>query len=899
MEKNTGGCYMAVVSLLEELQQHLSPNNLISPFSKREIHILHDAVTSMHSLLTHSSGLTYNYHLINQISENRILSLAQNASKYLDFWTVKLNLWNLFKPIREIPSLAEITQEMIAINHELNIFHHSSSTDNPSSWLIPLTTTVNPEAKMIGLENEFVAMLDCLTGHPSKLKVFPIIGMAGVGKTTFSNKLYHNPLVVHHFYIRAWVTVSQQYQVRKILLTILNCVANEDSFDLQGRSEEELEEKVYRILKQKRYLLVLDDMWDTKAWDELKRVFPDDKNGSRIILTSRLQEVAVHASEDTPAHCLRCLSMHESWELLSSKIFVGGESCPQDMVEVGKQIAYKCHGLPLTIVVLGGLLSKMNKKIDVWESVAQSVRSLVMEEADQCRQTQHILALSYNHLPDSLKPCFLYMGMFPEDYEISVKKLTWLWVAEGFIRSTTHKSLEEIAEDYLADLIARSLILVKRRSSRGTVKTCYIHDLMRELCLRESQKHNFLHAINGCGQLRLHVEDMSGVDLPPDFGEVPPPYLHDLQRLSFHSSIHEYSNKASFPYTRSLMSFEKLSVSGHRRFLGMSFKLLKVLNIVNTNLMELPGEIMMLTRLKFLALTIQSSLDIRNLSEFRLLQTLFIDCEWDGYLIRTFWDMLELRHFHMKRSCQSYLSTYSLLSQSQLPLVSAVIESLLPLRLLNNLSTVSTVRPISCTEKMLRSMPHLKSLGVYESEEDYQFRGWFERLVLLPELEKLKYVFSNPFVSSSLKPGRLPPWQSLPPNLVKLTLSGTSLPWDDMSKLSMLPKLEVLKLKNYAFSGTVWNSWTGGFCCLKFLLIGSTNLEIWETDGNHFPNLRQLVLRHCRFLEEIPYGIGESPLLETIELHRCKNSAVISARSLQEEQQSLGNDGLTIYITEG
>ncbi|KAG6421943.1 hypothetical protein SASPL_118503 [Salvia splendens] len=745
MEKNTGGCYMAVVSLLEELQQHLSPNNLISPFSKREIHILHDAVTSMHSLLTHSSGLTYNYHLINQISENRILSLAQNASKYLDFWTVKLNLWNLFKPIREIPSLAEITQEMIAINHELNIFHHSSSTG---------------------------------------------------------------------------------------------------------------------------------------------------KNNISIAL-------AVHASEDTPAHCLRCLSMHESWELLSSKIFVGGESCPQDMVEVGKQIAYKCHGLPLTIVVLGGLLSKMNKKIDVWESVAQSVRSLVMEEADQCRQTQHILALSYNHLPDSLKPCFLYMGMFPEDYEISVKKLTWLWVAEGFIRSTTHKSLEEIAEDYLADLIARSLILVKRRSSRGTVKTCYIHDLMRELCLRESQKHNFLHAINGCGQLRLHVEDMSGVDLPPDFGEVPPPYLHDLQRLSFHSSIHEYSNKASFPYTRSLMSFEKLSVSGHRRFLGMSFKLLKVLNIVNTNLMELPGEIMMLTRLKFLALTIQSSLDIRNLSEFRLLQTLFIDCEWDGYLIRTFWDMLELRHFHMKRSCQSYLSTYSLLSQSQLPLVSAVIESLLPLRLLNNLSTVSTVRPISCTEKMLRSMPHLKSLGVYESEEDYQFRGWFERLVLLPELEKLKYVFSNPFVSSSLKPGRLPPWQSLPPNLVKLTLSGTSLPWDDMSKLSMLPKLEVLKLKNYAFSGTVWNSWTGGFCCLKFLLIGSTNLEIWETDGNHFPNLRQLVLRHCRFLEEIPYGIGESPLLETIELHRCKNSAVISARSLQEEQQSLGNDGLTIYITEG
>ncbi|KAH6812991.1 hypothetical protein C2S51_022009 [Perilla frutescens var. frutescens] len=141
--------------------------------------------------------------------------------------------------------------------------------------------------------------------------------------------------------------------------------------------------------------------------------------------------------------------------------------------------------------------------------------------------------------------------------------------------------------------------------------------------------------------------------------------------------------------------------------------------------------------------------------------------------------------------------------------------------------------------------------------------------------------------------------QSFPPKLVKLALSGTSLPWDDMSNLSMLPKLEVLKVRNYAFSGAVWKSEMGGFHCLKFLLIGSTNLEKWETVGSHFPNLEHLVLRHCRFLKEIPYSIGEAPLLETIELHCCKNSAVISARNFQEEQQSIGNDVLTVYITEG
>lgn len=195
-------------------------------------------------------------------------------------------------------------------------------------------------------------------------------------------------------------------------------------------------------------------------------------------------------------------------------------------------------------------------------------------------------------------------------------------------------------------------------------------------------------------------------------------------------------------------------------------------------------------------------------------------------------------------------------------------------------------------------MPHLNKLGIYETEEDYRFHGWFEKLVLLQELEALKYVFSNPFVSSALRPDRLPSWDSFPPKLLKLTMSGTSLPWEDMNVLSMLPKLEVLKLKNYAFSGSVWRSKEGGFPCLRFLLLGSTNLEIWEGDGAHFPQLQNLVLRHCRYLKEIPYGISEAPFLDNIEVRNCNDSVVMSARLLQEQQQSLGNDGLAIFITE-
>lgn len=752
----------------------------------------------------------------------------------------------------------------------------SSTSSSPSR------RPANTEGKLVGLEKDLVMMLERLTGHPSKLQVLSFIGMGGVGKTTFAKNLYTDPLVIHHFYVRAWVTVSQHYQVREVLLGVLHCVTNV-SDEMYAGSNEELRERVYRSLKGKRYLIALDDIWDTKAWDELKRVLPDDKNGSRIILTSRLRAVAVHASQDTPPHCLHCLSKEDSWELLISKIFVG-ETCRPELEAIGKQIAYKCQGLPLAIVVVGGLLSKMNKKLDVWEEVSDNVASLVMEEAENC---QNILALSYVYLPDHLKQCFLYMGIFPEDYEVSVKKLIWLWVAEGFIRPRFLKSLEEVAEDYIEDLTTRSLILVKRTGSDGSIKTCYIHDMMRELCLRESKKQNFFQVINAHGQLPvLNPPEPHFPSSDTAARRVSPKHQHNTRRLSFHSSIH--SLKTSVPYTRSFMCFEKLSPSYPQRYFGMNVKLLKVLDLMSIHLAKIPPDIMRLTLLKFLGLTIKYLRDINSLFRFCCLQTIVLDCEWDGYLPREFWNMQELRHFHLKRSCLSNSSTSVL----------EPVNAELPLRVLNNLRSVSTVRPISCTEKNFLSMPHLKKLGIYETEEDYRFRGWFEKLVLLQELEALKYVFSNPFVSSALRPDRLPSWDTFPPKLVKLNMSGTSMPWEDMNMLSMLPKLEVLKLKNYAFSGSVWRSKEGGFRCLRFLLIGSTNLEIWEADGAHFPQLQNLVLRHCRYLKEIPYGISEAPFLENIEVRNCNDSAVMSARLLQEEQQSLGNEGLTILIME-
>nr|XP_033508951.1 putative late blight resistance protein homolog R1A-10 [Nicotiana tomentosiformis] len=226
-------------------------------------------------------------------------------------------------------------------------------------------------------------------------------------------------------------------------------------------------EQLYRKLKGKRYLIVMDDLCSIEAWELVKRLFPDDNNGSRIMITTRLLEVADCAGNGCPPHHMPFLN---SWTSLSDKVF-GKEDCPPQLEEIGKQMAEHCQGLPLSLVVIGST-------------------------NEHCLT---ILSLSYNWLPPSLKACFLYMGVFPEDAKIDAKRLIRVWVAEGFLKRISHKKMEKVAEECLEDLVSRSLIMVRRREwVSGKISCCRVHDLVRLLCLREGKADKFFHVINKC-----------------------------------------------------------------------------------------------------------------------------------------------------------------------------------------------------------------------------------------------------------------------------------------------------------------------------------------------------------------------------------------------------------------
>jgi hypothetical protein len=265
------------------------------------------------------------------------------------------------------------------------------------------------------------------------------------------------------------------------LIQVLSSI--DDGLELEEATDSQLHQILHRSLYCKRYLIVIDDTWSTQTWDKLKLFFPDHNNGSRHLLTNRLTEVAWHAKLHGLIHHLQHLTEEESWKLLCEKVFKGDE-CPKWLIKPGKQITKNCHGLPLSVVVMAGVLAKEPRHKDVWLKISYSVHSYMASDEKGCLET---IALSYHHLPLHLRDCFLYLGGFPEDYKIHSPWLLWVWMAEGFIQEDGNQSLEEIAKGYLVDLVDRNLVIVQKRYLSGDIRRCKVHDLVRQLSVEKKK----------------------------------------------------------------------------------------------------------------------------------------------------------------------------------------------------------------------------------------------------------------------------------------------------------------------------------------------------------------------------------------------------------------------------
>ncbi|KAH6802971.1 hypothetical protein C2S51_034417 [Perilla frutescens var. frutescens] len=680
------------------------------------------------------------------------------------------------------------------------------------------------------VDDKLMQIIDQLRGGSSALESTPIVGMGGIGKTTLARKVYNHPSIVKHFKIRAWVTVSQNYSRRGIILSLLRSTEWLSAQSISSLDYETLCAHVYNMLYGERYLIVLDDVWSAEVWEWLKDKIPVDFNGSRILITARLLDVACRVGFYSRIHEMCLMNVDHSWNLLRHKIFKQ-DLCPPKLECMGKLIAGSCRGLPLSIEVVSGILAADQTQA-TWEDIAENLKIAMNCKDDE--HILHILHLSYAYLPHHLRPCFLYLGMFPEDHKICVSKLIKLWEAEGFVNES-----EETGEEYLQELVKRSLVSIRKsRYNNGRMKRVSIHDLVRDFCTRQARADNFF----------LHVtESLAGAES-----------VQLQRRVSVADRDDILQNVDGSSTVRTMICLEGKEEG--IRWSSEYFRLLRILDLSEGDHLffksdDFPIQVFELFHLRYLAFVVDRFNSIPNsISKLENLQTLIIrSSDYPRGIVKLpveIWRMRQLRH----------VLVFSCVLPTQEEETPSALE---------NLETLNELLNFVCSRETLEMIPNLKKLCIsYTRWGDYEIHNLihFQKLETL-EIEMHRYVGER--------------WRKIPlafpPTLKKLSLRSVRVPWEDMEIVGSLPNLQELRLRNPARAGSMWklrspacvgSTWEtneGGFPQLQFLLIKRSDLEQWITKSDHFPSLKCLVVRDCRLLREIPKNIRKIPTLELIE----------------------------------
>nr|UBY07237.1 NBS-LRR disease resistance protein [Dasypyrum villosum] len=322
--------------------------------------------------------------------------------------------------------------------------------------------------------------------------VIALLGMGGLGKTALAANVYKKER--EKFQCHVWVSISQTYSKEDVLRKIIKELMKDKVIRLSYTADMDitcLEETLKRFLEQQKYLIVLDDVWTPESFDDLSRVFTRSDKGSRLIITTREARVAAHASQ---GHILtlQALLPDEAWDLFCKKAFSRdtNHECPMELKLLSKEIVNKCKGLPLVIVLVGSLLRVREKTVEEWRRINVQL-SWELINNSSLSDIRNVLYLSFIYLPTCLKGCFLYCGLFPEDYLFKRKQLVRLFIAEGFIEERGESTLEEVAKGYLKELIDRNMLQLVKRNHFGRIKKFGMHDILRELAVDLCLKNCF------------------------------------------------------------------------------------------------------------------------------------------------------------------------------------------------------------------------------------------------------------------------------------------------------------------------------------------------------------------------------------------------------------------------
>ncbi|CAA3025379.1 putative disease resistance protein At1g50180 [Olea europaea var. sylvestris] len=803
------------------------------------------------------------------------------------------NSRNLFKKMgcffREIITtfkvgheISDIKNKIINLTTSLHTFgikpinNHGENPGSGDARIRDLTRSYSHvvEEDFVGLQGD-VKMLVTHLIDEQKDRVISIYGMGGLGKTTIARKVYSNRDVRRHFDGFAWTCVSRQWDKKDILQGILIKLIPEKRDEILDMRDEELVKALHDVQLKKKCLVVLDDIWSIQAWDSLKPAFPNTRNGagSKILLTTRNGEVASHVYPSGFRYEPRCLSSEESWELLRKKAFPRRQDIPEYAIEpemetLGKEMVARCCGLPLAILVLGGLLVRKHSVRD-WQTVYENINWYLTRGRGHGQQqaVNDVLAFSYHDLPYQFKQCFLFLANFPEDFEIEAEKLYQFWLAEGIISQeerAEEETMMDVAERYLAELAQRCMVQVNVKETAGGFKNCRLHDLMRDLCLSKAKDENFTKVVD----FRRDKKPMDSLSLNCRLRRISI-YLdsnvtQDAVTCSENSHI-----RSAFFYANDCRE----DVLQQMKFHLSSLKLLRVLYLQGfQSADELPKSIGGLIHLKHLSLSYSQFKKLpSSLSKLVYLQTLDLEVDNSLQIPNIIYRMERLRHLYLPKSFHTEDgSKLRLDGLSELETLVNFNTSLCDVKDLDTLTNLRKLRAsikdklddlpnilkyISFTKNHLRRSSLSISCPQFCSDAELSL---LRTLLGCHRLYKL---------SIEGRIGKLPEFYHFSSSIAKIAFKASSLEEDPMATLEKLPKLSSLTLYSSTFVGEEMACTVKGFPKLLYLkLWGLSNLKRWRIDAGAMPKLSRLVIARCENLEMLPDGLKFITTLQKLNI---------------------------------
>jgi len=794
----------------------------------------------------------------------------------------------------------------------LGLKESTYSTVGSASKLSPKlpSTSLLAESVIYGRDGDKEMIINWLTSEtniPSQPSVLSIVGMGGLGKTTLAQHVYNDPKTDHaKFDSKAWVCVSDHFDVLTVIKNILEAItAKKDD----SESLEMIHNKLKEKLSGKKFLLVLDDVWNQRRdkWEAVQTPLSYGAPGSRILVTTRDEKVAFNMQ--SKVHRLKQLSEEECWKVFEKHASkYDNIELKDELKEIGRRIVEKCKGLPLALKTIGCLL-RTKSSISDWQSILESNIWDIPKEDSEIIPA---LFLSYHYLPSHLKRCFAYCALFPKDYVFEKEELTLLWMAENFLECPQQiRQPEEVGEHYFNDLLSRSFFQqssTERRQSR-VIRHFVMHDLLNDLakyvcgdfCFRlkfdkgqciPKATHHFSFAVNdvecfdGFGSLTDAKRLRSFIPIT----EIGRTYL-GVFHWEFKISIHDLFSKIKF--LRVLSFYGCLDLREVPDSVG-DLKHLHSLDLSCTQIQKLPDSICFLYNLLILKLNWCVKLEElpSNLHKLTKLRCL----EFENTKVTEM-----PMHFGKLKNLQ-VLSTFFIDKNSQLSAMQLGGLNLHRRLSINEVQNI--VNPLDALEANLKN----KQLGELELEWNSDH---------IPEDTRIeKKILENLQPSKQLQGlsiksycgSQFPSWvfdNSLS-NLVFLRLEDC-IYCQCLPPLGLLSSLKTLEIRGFdgivSIGSEFYGSSSSSFVNLERLQFFSMKeWEEWECKATSFPRLQHLFVNQCPKLKGVSdqlltlhggcdsftiFPLDFFPKLVSLELTWCQSLRRISQENVHNHLKKL------------